>query len=496
MARASVILLAFANDRMANGRFLTELRKEERSLVSILQTAIHPLVKSAASGDSIKEVFRDYKHEVSIFHYGGHAEKEGLHTEADELEKEAYTHISGLAKFIGIQKGVRLAFLNACNTVEQHKVFHTAGIPCVIGTNRSVGDREARRFSEEFYKSLVKGRSIHQSFEEAKASIASIDGLSGNTRSLDFGDEKEAEKFPYELKLKKGEEGIGDQGIKDWGKEKVEETPGGIIEEAKPSGERAYLLCDRYESNSLFDYELQLSLKDEHRKPQFFFLHGIHEELPGSLADRFYEYTVKDVLKRLKEPLNPGKYFRYELGFPRKSDFESKRNREMAFIRLQNHFDAKDLDLPEDGKDVLKRVGNHRRLVLFQHDIMAADWHDEMPAFIQRYVQDFWDFELQHNQPQVVVVFNLTYHLAKGFSGFFKKREDKQIEKSLRQLCEQIENCLLIDRLEPVSRDHVADWQRDFLKQNTKLVDELFGNKNKLPMAEIEPVLKRELKKE
>ncbi|MEM6803604.1 MAG: CHAT domain-containing protein [Bacteroidota bacterium] len=496
MGKKSFILLAFANDREGEGRFLTELSKERANLMSILQSVMVPLVKSVASGDSIKEIFRDYKEELSIFHYGGHAEKEGLQTELDELNQEAYSHISGLAKFMGLQDGLRLAFLNGCNTIGQCDEFHKAGIPCVIGTTRKIGDREARRFSEEFYKSLAKGGSIQQSFEEASASIESILGKESLFRNFETEEEqkKSSGNFPYELKIKAGAEEIANQGIKDWEKiDRIGESKG-IIEPPKPSGEKTYLLCDRHEHNNLFEDELQFSLKDQKRKPQFFFLHGVHEELPGSLADRFFEFTVRDVLKRLNEPINPGKYFRYEMGFPKSSDFDSKRNRDLAFIRLQNHFDSQDLDLPENGRDVLKRVGSHRRLVLFQHDIMAKDWHEEMPTFMERYISDFWNLELKSNQPQVIVVFNLTYNLAKGLSGLFKKRIDKQIEKKLETLS-KLDNCLLIDRLESVSSDDVAAWQGDYLKQKPELVRDLFGNKNKLPMAEIEAVLIRELKK-
>ncbi|MEL6251760.1 MAG: CHAT domain-containing protein [Bacteroidota bacterium] len=496
MPSKAVILLAFANDRTGPGRFLTELDKEMLRLGEILQSEMFPLIKPAASGEKIRNAFRDYKEEIKIFHYGGHAEAEGLATEAGELHEEAYTHIQGLSKFIGLQKGLRLAFLNGCNTLGQAKAFHQAGIPCVIATNREIGDAEARRFSEEFYKSLIRGSSIKKSFEEAKSSLESIHGERGGFRSLIFGDEKESKEeiFPYEFLVKAGSEGSSEESIKQWAKEELPKND--FLPEKKAAGTKTYLLCNRQEYVNDFGDELQFGLKEKVRRPQFFFIHGPHEELPGSLADRFYEFTVRDVLKRLKEPLNPGKYYRYELGFPQKSDFESKRNRDLAFIRLQNHFEQKDLDLPEDGGDVLKRIGPNRRIVLIQHDIMAIHWHEKMPEFLNRYLGEFWNLELSASQPQIVVVFNLTYNLAKGLSGFFKKREDKHIQGKLEKLVDAFDNCVLIKKLESVSSDEVAAWQGEYLKEKPGLISELFGNKNKLPMAEIEPVLMRELKKE
>lgn len=496
MPTKSVILLAFANDRNGSGRFLTELDKEMLRLGEILQPEMFPLIKPAASGEKIRNAFRDYKEEIKIFHYGGHAEAEGLATEAAELNEEAYTHIQGLSKFIGLQEGLKLAFLNGCNTIGQAKAFHRSGIPCVIGTNREIGDSEARKFSEEFYKSLVRGSSIKKSFEEAQSSLESMHGEGAGFRSLNFGDEKERDEevFPFELSVKAGSESRADESLKQWMKEGLPKND--FLPEKKASGTKTYLLCDRQEYVNDFGDELQFGLKEKVRRPQFFFIHGPHEELPGSLADRFYEFTVRDVLKRLKEPLNPGKYYRYELGFPQKSDFESKRNRDLAFIRLQNHFEQKDLDLPEDGNDVLKRIGHNRRIVLIQHDIMAIHWHEKMPEFLNRYIGDFWNLELTSSQAQIVVVFNLTYNLAKGLSGFFKKREDKGIENKLQKLVETFDNCILIKKLESVNSDEVAAWQGEYLKEKPGLISDLFGSKNKLPMADIEPVLMRELKKE
>jgi len=494
MASKSVILLAFANDRSGTGRFLTELDKEMLRLGEILQPSMFPLVKPAASGEKIRNAFRDYSEEIKIFHYGGHAEKEGLETETDELSEEAYTHIDGLSDFIGLQNGVKLAFLNGCKTQGQAPHFHKAGIPCVIASTRAIGDQEARRFSEEFYKSLIRGSSVKKSFEEACAGLRSIYGKEVGTRGLDFEEEEEmVDVFPFVLEIKAGMESVADEGIQAWERPQIPHSK--IIDAPRPVGAKAYLLCNRKEHNNLFEDELQISLQDKIRRPQFFFLHGVHDELPGSLADRFYEYTVRDVLKRLKEPISPGKYLRYELGFPTKTDFESKRNRDLPFIRLQNHFDQKDLDLPEHGRDLLKKIGPNRRLVLFQHDMMAVNWHEKMPDFINRYISEFWNVDLKANQAQVVVVFNLTYHLAKGFASFFKKREDKSIENNLNKIATSLENCLLIDRLQAVSSDDVAAWQGDYLKNKPELVKELFGSKNKLSMSEIEPVLMRELKK-
>ncbi|MEL6594005.1 MAG: hypothetical protein AAFQ68_28135, partial [Bacteroidota bacterium] len=279
---------------------------------------------------------------------------------------------------------------------------------------------------------------------------------------------------------------------KDWTQAESDPQDPDQILKAKESGhETTYLLCNRGEHNEAFEDPLQLTLKDAVRRPQFYFLHGPFEEMPHSLADRFYVYTVGQVLKRLEEPIAPGRFARWEMKFPTARDFENKRHPDKAFLSLQKHFSDSELGLPAHGQQVLQRLGQQHRVILLQHNMMAADWHPDMVPFLQRYISEFWQVELMTRQPQIVVVFNLTYHVDKGLGAFFKKRKDSGIQDSLLKLSQRIPQCHYIDRLRPINRNEVADWQRDYLPHYPDLLDQIKWSRNEAPMQNIESLLRK-----
>jgi hypothetical protein len=493
-----VILLAFANDP---GRFMGELTREMKSLDKILRRQFLIQLQPAAEKKDIEELFQIYGQEIRVFHYGGHAGPEGIETAPTE-DVPKLTFARGLAEFIGLQKGVRLIFLNGCATEKQVEHFHRSHIPCVIATTRPVQDRMARLFAEGFYRSLASGKCIEDAFHEGRASARGHFERDEDmtTRGFDrLAKESTGDDFPYKLLVDKRWSEAGKETIKDWTppplKPKKENGEEAIIPLPKPKGERTYLLCNRGEHNDAFEDPVQQVLKAPTRRPRFFLLHGPYEERPDSLADRFYEFTVRDILHRLKEPVSPGKYHRVEMKFPTARDFNSRQNQKKAFYSLQKHFSNADLDLPEAGLQVVQKLGYKRRIVLLQHNLMAADWHADMPEFIRWYFTEFWQLTLNPRQPQIVVVLNLTYHLDKGLGGLLKKRKDRQIENALEKLAEEIEDCFFIERLRQVSRNEVGEWQRDYLPHEDELIDQIFGRSNQLSMGKIEPGLRHGLKK-
>jgi len=85
-----VILLAFANDRLDDRRYLRNLPEELRANVTldeILDALQHP----------------SYRGRIAVVHYGGHARGDGLQLETS-VGGAALAHASGLARVRG-QRG-------------------------------------------------------------------------------------------------------------------------------------------------------------------------------------------------------------------------------------------------------------------------------------------------------------------------------------------------------------------------------------------------------
>lgn len=491
MTRKPVILLAFANDLQHHGRYLKEVNREMAELGEILDPHALVKLKPSATKEIIENAFQDYEQGIKIFHYGGHAGGQGLETSpTDDVPR--ITFAKGLADFVGRRKGLKLVFLNGCATKEQVKFFHRSQIPCVIATIRPIQDKVARQFAIRFYRSLSKGQNIKTAFLDARDSLRGIYPEDGHmlTRNIFWEESQNNDQFPYQLLTDPKQIEVELQGLKDWTIQSGE-TQDPILGQAKVGHLKTYLLCNRDEHNEAFEDPLERTLKVELRKPQFYFLHGPHEELPHSLADRFFVFTVARILKRLAEPIAPGKFVRREMKFPTARDFENKRHPDKATLSLQKHFSNSELGLPKHGRDVLTKLGKQQRVVLLQHNMMAADWHPKMAAFIQRYINEFWQIELIGQQPQIVVVFNLTYHLEKGLSGFLKKRKDNSIQEELSAISERIPHCHFIDRLRPVNRNELAEWQNDYLPQHTDLLQRINWRKNRASMQSIEAILRK-----
>ena len=156
-----VILLAFADYRTKlKEEQLRELGAEQDEITAALHQAekenlckvIH-LVD--ASVDKITAAFS--QHPVAIFHYSGHATGENL------LMKQT-AKAEPLAKFLGEQSALQLAFLNACSTGPQAQGLLQAGVPLVIATSRAINDKVARKFAVSFYEQLGYGKNVETAF--------------------------------------------------------------------------------------------------------------------------------------------------------------------------------------------------------------------------------------------------------------------------------------------------------------------------------------------
>ncbi len=162
-----VIYLAFAND---STNPLPTLREEDQKLNSLLEHRSdmgHFKLKSDsfASISQILSKIGDYKKDLRIFLYSGHAGEDKLHLEGEDANAE------GLAYLLSQCPQLQLVFLNGCSTRGQVFNLLQSGVPVVIATSAPINDKKASEFSTRFFQALNDQSSIKEAFELAKGEI-------------------------------------------------------------------------------------------------------------------------------------------------------------------------------------------------------------------------------------------------------------------------------------------------------------------------------------
>lgn len=209
-----VIGLAFANERTEEG-FLRNLSKEMKLILRAMDPVAQASkaylhVMPATTAREIQNLFQNswFEGRVNIFHYGGHATPSVLYLERDGGGNESFFS-EGLARFLGVQKGINLVFLNACSTEKQALRLIEENIPAVIATSQDIPDDVAVMFAETFYKGLASGASIEEAFREADGFVLGSIGpnsiAGGATRGLYWDSEPGIGELdlPWKLFLKK-----------------------------------------------------------------------------------------------------------------------------------------------------------------------------------------------------------------------------------------------------------------------------------------------------
>ncbi|MEM6348183.1 MAG: CHAT domain-containing protein [Bacteroidota bacterium] len=165
-----VLFLAFANSATDP---LPQLSEEEnqirRSLLPRAEQHYHIHPDSHASVNSIRQYLTDYRNQVWLFHYAGHAGSKQIMLSSGEAQAD------GVAAMLAEQASLKLVFLNGCSTQAQVQKLLELGIPAVIATSAPIDDLLARRFSGYFYDALMAGASIGQAFQSA-ANFVSASG--------------------------------------------------------------------------------------------------------------------------------------------------------------------------------------------------------------------------------------------------------------------------------------------------------------------------------
>ena len=150
-----VIFLAFANSASTPLEFLTEEDKEIYDVSSERYAYgdyfLHR--ESFATPETINKFLDRYKDDLAVFHYAGHAGKDKL------LVNDQNIYSSGIAKQLKhcAEKGsLKLVILNGCSTAGQVKVLKENGIPAIVSTSAPINDKSALEFSKRLWQKLVK----------------------------------------------------------------------------------------------------------------------------------------------------------------------------------------------------------------------------------------------------------------------------------------------------------------------------------------------------
>lgn len=202
---APVIFLAFANDQDAH---LALLDKERKAITDHLL----PLANknyfqffsepSTTSADLINRL-AEFKDRIGIFHYGGHAGS------AKIFLNDGAADAQGLAQLLGIQKNLKLVFLNGCSTLDQVKNLFAQGAPAVIATSVPVGDASAQEFSTAFYQALSTQHTLEEAFKLASAGYLMKTGqAAGINRGFDLSEKENLEELPWGLYVSPGKDEI------------------------------------------------------------------------------------------------------------------------------------------------------------------------------------------------------------------------------------------------------------------------------------------------
>ena len=492
------VLLSFANeeDPEAPGN-LAQLPPELVDIDQIFEDAegCQVVLKPGLTYKRLIAAVDQVEH-LHIFHYSGHATSDGLWL-VDEKGGYTKSYVKGVVALLEA-RGVKLAFLNGCSTQEQVRFFHKAGIPVVISTHYPVADTTARHFASYFYRALVKGKSIQASFNEAEKALLSLppDKRYEEDRGFELGEVEEKD-HPYDLHIARGQEEIAEEGLTIWCADLKEELltrssmQGGPtrIETAELTP-ISYLQCDRRKEIDAFEERVdtcvQARCAGEAHQPLVVLIRGPKEEMPQSLASRYFEYTLDEAYGLHERKIRRKR--RVPIYFPT-SDELAEEDKETSLMLVEKPF-RKEFNLPRRGQlkreDILAKAGKKLDFLMIQHDLEAGVSENLAPVCIA-YIRRHWLTPLGPSFPQVLIVFNLPFEKATLWGRL--GRTHSQLNKCLEDLKDGIPNLLLLPPLEPISKMDVTNWQRKFMENDSLWIDELFGKKKRLPMKTIQQKL-------
>jgi Leucine-rich repeat (LRR) protein len=200
-----VVFTAFANPDGDLKNLSEEQNGIQESLLALdHQQIIKHLIRTDTDLEAYFTFLRQYKNQISIFHFAGHANSEALSLQ------NAPTFFEPLAKeLVGRNKrSLQLVFLNGCSTYAHVQTLFKLGVLAVIATSVDVADDLAMKFAVQFYENLAEGDDIPTAYESA-ANFAKASSQETRFRFLgsikNWGEVNQNEQvFPWGLYIQEG----------------------------------------------------------------------------------------------------------------------------------------------------------------------------------------------------------------------------------------------------------------------------------------------------
>lgn len=177
--KKGVILLTYCNPASGNLPSLEdEFMKvdfvfDKQEVTGCYDIKNYPITKV----DHLRDSINKFKNELVVFSYSGHAEPEEL------LLDNSAAHGVSLMEMLASCPNLKLVLLNGCSTAKLAQKGQALGIPVLIGTNRSVPDRDATSFAVSLFNSLRdKNTTIRSAFDYSK-SASRLENNPGNNRA-------------------------------------------------------------------------------------------------------------------------------------------------------------------------------------------------------------------------------------------------------------------------------------------------------------------------
>lgn len=166
------VLLAFSNKQDNYLEFLKKETSELRKILLGLKDKIDYEIISNATTDDLFDAMTVFHDQVTVFHYGGHA---------DSLHLELENRNQGIEQFIQLLKGManlQIIFLNGCSTQGMvSKILESIDRDiAVIATATKVDDQRAFTFAKAFYSAFTQeNQTLEGAFEMAKSLLDAAD---------------------------------------------------------------------------------------------------------------------------------------------------------------------------------------------------------------------------------------------------------------------------------------------------------------------------------
>lgn len=390
----------------------TSAPEELRALIEICKAKMPPLQLPGAFDDAILKYFEsEYGSEIQVFHFAGHAVDKHLVVSGEYIsETECFLDMRYFSKLIGIYgKGLKLVFLNACETDEQAKYLLDAGIPAVIATTIPVKDTYAFLFAKEFYSVFLKGdKSLQEALDEAHARLNDISTFQlidpdSSKIKENWLDEKHRGNFkidnnrhnPDTIYQLFGTDAVKAQRFVDWQIEKtVQPQPIRDLDRTKPVhlgiSVDSYLLCDRKPQVNTFQTIIKNKVKGDLPEPNFIFISCHNSDCLRELLQRFTKFILPQYC--------PEGFLLESLEFPEAEFFDIPGDPKKPLTFLDEI--CKDLK----GKKSEQKFDNDTLLVLC-HKIYSPFWKDGLIPLFEYYLSNCSKIMQQELSERLVILF-------------------------------------------------------------------------------------------